>query len=138
MKKSTANRVNGYELAAKKAALIARLTQLFGQVGAQLEPMSANIELNQGRTRIGIFHADCTLVTSEGRCYYFCFGYDRAKEMEHPFFIRLVDSWFKGNELVAPDRWLYTSLSEVMNVQGAFIGKGITARVKDLQLAKAA
>ncbi len=90
------------------------------------------------KTAVGHHHVDCALITSDQKTYYFCFGYNRVKEAEHPFFILLKDNWFDGTKLIAQDGWFYQSLSEVMNIQGGFLGQGITVAISNIQVDQAA
>lgn len=126
------------ELKAKKAALIGTLSSLFAAQGAHLEAVSALLEVRQDGRFVSNYHADCMLISGDGKIYYFTFGYDRAKTAEHPFFIRIFDTWFQDNAFVARNHSLYAPLSEVMNVQGEFAAKGITVKVKEVDTAIAA
>ncbi len=138
MKNINAQAIQNRQLAAQKAAIIARLHTLFAQGGAHVEPLSALLEVKLGGKRVGHHHVDCALITSDQKTYYFCFGYNRVKEAEHPFFILLKDNWFDGTKLIAQDGWFYQSLSEVMNIQGGFLGQGITVAISNVQVDKAA
>lgn len=132
------NVFNNHELNAKKAALINTLSKLFASQGAHLEAVSALLEVRRDGKFVSNYHADCMLISGDGKTYYFTFGYDRTKQAEHPFFIRLFDSWFRDNAFVAKNHSLYAPLSEVMNVQGEFAAKGISVQVKAVETAIAA
>lgn len=123
---------NNNELTAQKAALIKTLSTLFAAQGAHLEAVSALLEVRRDGKFVSNYHADCMLINSDGKTYYFTFGYDRAKEAEHPFFIRIFDTWFQNNAFVARNHSLYAPLSEVMNLQGEFAARGITVMVKEV------
>lgn len=126
------------ELADQKATLIKTLSTLFAAQGAHLEAVSALLEVRRDGKFVSNYHADCMLINSDGKTYYFTFGYDRAKEAEHPFFIRIFDTWFQNNAFVARSHSLYAPLSEVMNLQGEFAARGITVNVKEVETAVAA
>jgi hypothetical protein len=138
MNKINAQIIRNRQIAAQKAALIARLCTLFAQGGAHVEPLSALLEVKRAGKRFGHHHVDCALTTSDQKTYYFCFGYNRVKQAEHPFFILLKDNWFDGAKLIAQDGWFYESLSEVMNIQGGFLGQGITVAISNVQVDQAA
>lgn len=129
---------NHKELIARKQAIMAKLGQLFAKGGAHLEPLSALVELRKNGKLIGKHHIDCGLITSDGKTYHFCFGYDRAKEAEHPFFIRLMDNWFEGSRVVAKDDWFYAALASAMNIQGTFRDQEISVSISKVELSQAA
>ena len=138
MKKKIVKAITNQELTAQKEAIVARLIKLFSTVAATVLPQTALIELKLNRKLVGHFHADCSIQTNDGQAYYVCFGYDRVKVAEHPFFIRIEDHWFRGADLIAKDEWFYESLSEVMNIQGRFEQNRTTLRVIDEDVAQAA
>lgn len=121
MNRGKQNKRNGgidQELVARKRVLIDRLAVLFASVDAHLEPISALAELNGNGKGGERHHVDCQLILASGETYYFTFGYKQVRDGEHPFFIRILESWFDGTKLIAREQWLHTALLQVMNLQG--------------------
>lgn len=140
--KSIRANISNQEFPAKKEAVLTKLKALFAKADADLAVVSATVKLSRRIDEVvkvvGVYQIDCMVSTTDGKTYYFAFGYDRHQEVENPFFIWLNDSWFDGTELTAREQALYLTLSQTMGHQGRFADQGISLKVSSFQAESAA